>query len=358
MGVPLGGRALDEVVAHTDHEVRLVERVDDVVVLRDAHHAEAPRRVGVDDALAHHGLDHGDVQALGHGAHRLAGLAAHRAGTGQDDRALGLGDEPGRLDDARGVGVELGRLLLAQGARRAGHVGHVLGQVDVGGAGFGGLGVLEGEAADLGHRVRAHDHLAAFGDGREHGREVEVLVARELHLLTRDLARDGHERRAVEEGVGHAGHEVGGARPQGRETHAGVAREATEDVGHEGGALLVARGDEANVGVLEREHEVEVLLARNAEDDPDPLCLETLYQYLGRARLVWCGILELRHASSFGLVPGLFGAQYRPPVRQGARGHEPMEPARNPIDSFVCGAERRNARTSSRHRTALPAVDG
>ena len=105
-------------------------------------------------------------------------------------------------------------------------------------------------------------------------------MARELHELAGDLPRDGHEGRTVEEGVGHAGDEVRGARPQGGEADTRVAREAAVDVGHEGGALLVACGDKADARALEGKHQVEVLLARDAKDVLHALGLEAVNEDL------------------------------------------------------------------------------
>ena len=56
----------------------------------------------------------------------------------------------------------------------------------------------------------------------------------------------------IEEGVRHAGHEVGGARAEGRQADAGASGEPPVDVGHQGRALLVPGGDEANRAGRER----------------------------------------------------------------------------------------------------------
>jgi hypothetical protein len=79
-------------------------------------------------------------------------------------------------------------------------------------------------------------------------------------------------------GVGDAGHQVGGARTQCRQTDAGVTRESSVHIRHKGGALFVTRGDEANTGVQQRVHQVEVLLARHAEDVLDTLVFEAFNQ--------------------------------------------------------------------------------
>ena len=214
--MPLLRRALDEVVAYAYYEVGHVEGVDDVIMLRDSHDAQPILVVARDDALAHHRLDHRDVKALCHGGHRLRGVAADGACAGEDHGVLRLGDHHRGGGHARRVGIERRCLLPMERPGRARHVRDVLRQVDMGGTGLAALGVFEGEPADLRDRVRPHDDLRPLGYGAEHGREVEVLVARELHELAGDLPRDGDERRAVKERVGHTGDEVRRARPERR----------------------------------------------------------------------------------------------------------------------------------------------
>ena len=75
--------------------------------------------------------------------------------------------------------------------------------------------------------------------------QVEDLVAFLVQPRRRALAGDGDDRRAVHVGVGHAGDQVGGTRPQRGQADAGAAGQAPVDIGHEGRALLVVGGDEA-----------------------------------------------------------------------------------------------------------------
>src|SRR5665811_1324792 len=96
-----------------------------------------------------------------------------------------------------------------------------------------------------------------------------------VHAGEVDLPGERDERRVVEVGVADAGRQVCGPGPKGRETDAGVAGQAAVGVGHEGGALLVARGDEGDaLRPVESLVEVEGLLAGNAEDVLDALALE------------------------------------------------------------------------------------
>jgi hypothetical protein len=96
--------------------------------------------------------------------------------------------------------------------------------------------------------------------------QVEVLMALLVHAGGGGLARDGHYRRTVHVRVGHAGDQVGGARPQCGQAHARPAGQAPIDVGHEGRALLVPHGDEADAAIQQRVHDIEVLLAGQPED--------------------------------------------------------------------------------------------
>src|SRR5436309_15304703 len=79
------------------------------------------------------------------------------------------------------------------------------------------------------------------------------------------LAGDGDQRSVVKEGVGHAGDKVCGPGAQRGKANAGLAGEPAEDVGHQGGALLVPSGYEADAALGERIKQGERLLARNAE---------------------------------------------------------------------------------------------
>ena len=89
---------------------------------------------------------------------------------------------------------------------------HVLGQLDVGRAGLLGLGHLERLAHDLGDDVRVVEARVPLRDRPHHPHEVDVLVRLLVHPLEVALAGERHQRRAVEVGVGHRGHEVQRAR--------------------------------------------------------------------------------------------------------------------------------------------------
>ena len=79
----------------------------------------------------------------------------------------------------------------------------------------------------------------------------------------------------VHVGVGHAGHQIGGPGPERGQAHAGPAGQPPVDVGHEGGRLLVAGGDEADLAVQQDVQDVDVLLAGEAENDLHALVFQT-----------------------------------------------------------------------------------
>ena len=155
---------------------------------------------------------------------------------------------------------------------------HVLGQLDVRGARLLGLGHLERLAHDLGDDLRVLHARVPLRDRAHHPRQVDVLVRLLVHPLEVALAGERHERRAVEVGVRHRGHEVERARAERAEADAGAAGEPAPDVGHVGAALLVADRDELDRRARQRLVQVERLLARNAEHVLDALGLEALHE--------------------------------------------------------------------------------
>ena len=81
--------------------------------------------------------------------------------------------------------------------------------------------------------------------GAQHVDGVDELVRLLVHAAIPIWPGERDQRGVVEVGVGDARGQVGGPGPEGREAHARASGEAAVGVGHEGGALLVAHGDEA-----------------------------------------------------------------------------------------------------------------
>jgi hypothetical protein len=101
-----------------------------------------------------------------------------------------------------------------------------------------------------------------------------------MHAAGVGLAGDRDDGCAVHVCVRETGHQIARTGPEGGEAHPGAAGQATVDVRHEGGRLLVARQHELDVAVEERVHHVDIFFARNAVDGLDPLVLETTHQEL------------------------------------------------------------------------------
>ena len=97
----------------------------------------------------------------------------------------------------------------------------------------------------------------------------------------RGLADDAQHRRVVHVGVGNASNEVRRTGAEGAETGCRLASESSVRVGHERGRLLVPAQHELDWAVDERDHEIGVLLAGNAEDMAFALCLEATDKKIG-----------------------------------------------------------------------------
>ena len=233
-------------------------------------------------ALRHEGGGRRQVEPFDECHHRVGGALADDAVTHQYQRRLG------RVDQARDL-LHLGlrraryrrRLHLERRETLGRHPRDVLRHLDEARAGLFRLGHLERLAHHFGHDLRFQHLGAELGAMPEQGGQIQHLMALLVHAGRRRLPGDGHQRRAVHVGVGHAGDQVGGAGPQGGQAHAGTAREPAVHVGHEGRALLVARGDEADAALRERIHDVDVLFARDAEDVVHALVFQAAHQELG-----------------------------------------------------------------------------
>src|SRR5258706_3215048 len=292
------GVVLDHVVADADHDVRLLEGEPRQVARLQADGSEAQLVGERHDALGHEGVGHRDLQQLREAHQRIGRALADHGVAREDDRILRRRDQfRGVIDLGLGRDGRIGRLhrdrLLVDL-----HLGDVLREIDEGSARLLGLRDLEGLAHDLGRDLGLEDLCAVLGDRVEHVHQVEDLVAFLVQSRRRALPRDRDDRRAVHVGVGHAGDEVGRTRPQRRHAHARLLGETSVDVGHERRALLVMAGDEVDGAREQGGHDVDVLLAGNAEDVLDALVLEALDHQLRRGSLgLRLGGLVVRHGA-------------------------------------------------------------
>ena len=88
------------------------------------------------------------------------------------------------------------------------------------------------------------------------------------------LGAEGHQRGAVRLGVGHPEQQVDGPGAEGGEADPRLAGDPAVHVGHEGGRLFRTHQDKAHGGLVEGIHQVDDLLAGEAEDVLYPFILQ------------------------------------------------------------------------------------
>ena len=148
-------------------------------------------------------------------------------------------------------------------------------------AGFFRLRQLEGLAHHFGHDFRFQYLRAELGEVREKCRQIQHLMALLVHAGRGRLPGDGHQRRAVHVGVGHASDQVSGARSQGSQAHTGAACEAAVHIGHKSRALFVTRGYKTDAALRKRVHDVDVLFPGDPENELHALVFQAAHQELG-----------------------------------------------------------------------------
>ncbi len=129
---------------------------------------------------------------------------------------------------------------------------------------------------------RRRDDLAGHLGQRRHGRDdVHDLKARLLAAEDPLLAGDHHHRHRAEERISRAGGQIERAGPERGETDPGPAGQAPVRRRHERRRLLVAGQHQPDLRAAQGFDDVEILLARNAEDLLDALVLERGDEELG-----------------------------------------------------------------------------
>ncbi len=236
-------------------------------------------RERVGDILERRDRDAGAIRERRQGARCLL---VQDATTHDEDGALGAGEQFHRAVELPGItgrqhrvavggrGDRLGRDLLEQDFARSLDVRRT-------------LRLRERDAKGLPHRflhlLHGGDAVGPLGDRAHEGHLVHVLggvaLAHRAHL---HAAYADHRDEAAVSSTDR-GDEVGDARGLGGGDDGGAARSAREAVGHEGGALLVAREDEADLRrVAQGVDHRQVLRAGDAEDVVDALAQERVHQ--------------------------------------------------------------------------------
>ena len=288
--VPRRRGVLHEVISDADHEIGAIEAGQDVVAGLQSDRHERQMRPVVDRALAHERDGHRDVESTSEGAQLRRSVPPQHAVARQDQGPLRLRDE------ACGVGDRLvGRLWevgMARGQRHRRRA--AVGRVDIGrGDVLGDLDVCRSRllerrdaerlAHDLGDRPDPLDARVPLRHRLEHPHDVDDLVRLLVELARGGLAGDRDHRGAVEVRVGDPRDEVRCARAERPHGDRRTTGEPAVDVGHERGALLVARRDVTHALVAgQRVEDVHRLLARDGEDEIAALGSETVDEEVGR----------------------------------------------------------------------------
>ena len=232
--------------------------------------------VGRDRAPGEPAGEHRQPELLGAAHQRRLARVPVEVGAGEQDRALGLDEQPCHALD--GVAVGLG----PHPGGRVGHRGigggeeHVEGHVDVGGSAVGGERRRGGRLDLGGDRLRRQGRRRAPGDAR-HQREVVDLLERATPPARRRGAAADHEhRRSCEVGSGHRAHPVRHPGAGGEHGHAEAAGELGPALGREARGLLVAGVDHAHPTVVQPVVDGEEMPAREGEHRVDPAPVQHL----------------------------------------------------------------------------------
>ena len=116
--------------------------------------------------------------------------------------------------------------------------------------------------------------MRQLGQRLHRGDDVDDLEARLARGEDALLAGDHHHRHRAHVGEGGGGGEVERAGAERGDAHARLAREPAVGRGHEAGRLLVTCDHQLDLRMAQRLDDVEVLLARDAEDAFDAFVLE------------------------------------------------------------------------------------
>ncbi len=240
--------------------------------------------------LAEHaaGVDGGHgrrVEALDERAGVRGGVDA--AAAEQHQRAFGAG-QPGRGSiepgGRRGRRIDRGPLDRRVGDR-LGH--HVQRNLDMHRAGAGAFEHREGAGDDLVQRLAGVQGVAEHADPGQRallvGQLVQAALATAQGVATVDAGNHQHGYR-VGQRLGHRGGDVGHSRAADDQTGRRLAAGAGVAVGHEPGALLVARRDVAQRAVAEAAVELDGVHPGDAEHGVDAVGLEQLEQALRAGR--------------------------------------------------------------------------
>ena len=226
----------------------------------------------------------GSLQPLGEAHQRRGTLRRDDAAAGPDQRTLGAGQDARRLGDLLvgrgGTGVAFGL-----DERDVARVGHGFGRhLDLHGARPAGLELVERFVNGLRRFLGGHDAADVLGYGADGVLlVVDLMEHPAIHAdeVTLDLTADDEDGRRRGVGGAQSRRCVQQARPRHHQRRAHLSAGAGVAVGHVGGGLLVARGDEADAGhVVERVEGVVQLYAGQSKNHADAFKVQRAHQGL------------------------------------------------------------------------------
>ena len=289
-GLQLAGDPVVEAGAQGDDQVALLQAGDRRDRAVHARHPEVQRVAVGQRAAGHQRGDDGDLAQLDEAPQLLARAGPDDAAADVEDRALGLGDQPGGLADL--LAVRAGdRVVAGQvDARRPGEPGArlqgVLGDVDEHRAGAAGGGDVERLGDDPRDLVGVGHEVVVLGDRHRDAADVGLLEGVGADGGRVHLTGDGDDRHRVHVGVGERGDQVGRARARGGHADADPAGRGGVALGRVAGALLVADQDVAHLDRVEqRVVGRQDRAAGDAEDGVDVHRLEREHQALRAGHL-------------------------------------------------------------------------
>ena len=119
--------------------------------------------------------------------------------------------------------------------------------------------------------------MLSFTIGLKRAGQVKHLFSRWTGPLCSRLAGYGDDGGEAQHGIGHSRYEIGGTGTKGGQAYLHLASHPRLHSGHERRRLLVPRQYELDFGGGQAIHELDVLLARDAEDLGHPICFQALY---------------------------------------------------------------------------------
>jgi hypothetical protein len=239
----LAGHPVVEPGAERDDEVRLLQRAHRGDGAVHAGHPQVLRVAVRERAAGHQRGDHRDPGELGEPAQLRRRVRLQHATADVQDRAPGLGDEPGGLADLLAVRLEHRPVAGQVHRRRPAEPGvglqDVLGQVDQHRPGPAGQGQVE----RLGDRPRdlrgILDQEVVLRDRERDAADVGFLEGVRADRGRRHLAGDRDDRHRVHVRVGDRGDQVGRPRSRGRHADPDPAGGLRVPLRGVAGALLV-----------------------------------------------------------------------------------------------------------------------